>query len=143
MTTRLLDWTYSPFIAAYFAFEDEMAEYTGDVAIWDIQRDHEIWNSNLGVEIVDEVLMENDRQKYQLGSFTLQNSPSLSLDNFIRECNRNGRNVVNALCKVIIPYCERKIALLDLNSMNINAAIIWGGYEGCARAAQMDIDLAY
>lgn len=141
--TRLLDWTYSPFIAAYFAFEGETTEHTGDVAIWVIQREHEIWNSDLGVEIVDEIVMENDRQKHQIGSFTLQNSPSLSLDNFIRECDRNGRNVAYALRKVMIPYSERRIALLDLYSMNINAAIIWGGYEGCARAARMDIDLTY
>lgn len=141
--TRLLDWSYSPFIAAYFAFTNIQndSNVKGDVAIWVLFRNHEIWNSNIGVNIEEEIVKENDRQKRQLGCFTILNHPANSIEQFVQTCNEGGIDTERALCKICIPKAERRTVILDLDSMNINASTIFGGYEGCARAARDEIDL--
>lgn len=141
--TRLLDWSYSPFIAAYFAFASFRSSADGRVAIWALKKDHEIWNSDLGVKIEDFLHPENDRQKRQQGCFSIINNQQISIDGFEDDCHRKGINTSGALYKITIPASEYKNALCELEAMNINAMSIYGGLEGCALAARDAVRLKY
>lgn len=141
--TRLLDWSYSPFIAAYFAFSSKGLVAQERVAIWALKKDHEIWNSNIGVTIENVLLPENDHQKRQLGCFTLINNQESSLDEFESSCTRKQYKTDGALIKMTIPASEYKTALYELDGMNINATTVYGGLEGCAQAAKDSVRLKY
>lgn len=133
LPTRLLDWTFSLYIAAFFAFSD-MDDISENVAIWVLDKDHEIWNAGYGITIETAKVEENDRQRYQYGIFTLNKSPSKTIDDYIENCAKE-YSVDGALYKIILPIQEQKIVLSDLEMMGINFFYLFRGMEGCAKAA--------
>lgn len=142
--TRLLDWTYSPFIAAYFAFSSHLHDDSDNVAIWALRKEHNIWKADFGVSINEDTYVhENIHQRKQLGCFTIMKNQEASIDGFLESCEKNNQNTKGALVKIIIPASEYKNALYGLSAMNINAMSVYGGLEGCAQAAKDMVDLLY
>ena len=141
--TRLLDWSYSPFISAYFAFRYS-DDYSKDncIAIWALNKEHDIWNDK-GVSIEECVGLDNEHQKRQLGCFTMLKSPAKSINSFVNMCFDSGEDVTGALTKIEIPASDFKTALHELEGMNISASTIFGGFQGCAEAAHDLISLKY
>ncbi len=133
LPTRLLDWSYSLYIAAFFAFSD-MYNKAENIAIWVLDRNHEIWNAGYGVTIETCKTEENDRQRYQYGIFTSNRSPAKTIEDYIEICAKE-HPVDGALYKIILPISEQKIALNDLEMMGINPFILFRGMEGCAKTA--------
>lgn len=133
LPTRLLDWTYSLYIAAFFAYSDikDVSDY---VAIWILDKSHEIWNAGYGVSIETAKVEENDRQRYQHGIFTLNRSSSKTIEDYVEACARE-YSVEGALYKAILPIKEKKIVLNDLEMMGITPFNLFRGMEGCAKAA--------
>lgn len=133
LPTRLLDWSYSLYIAAFFAFSD-IEEVAPSAAIWVLDMNHESWNAGYGVSIETARIDENDRQKYQYGVFTLNKSPEKSIEDYLSICAKN-HSVDGSLYKIIIPVKEKKVILGDLDMMGINHFNIYRGMEGCAKSA--------
>jgi hypothetical protein len=135
LPTRGLDWTHSPYVAAFFAFEqlDFETETNGDVAIWALDRKHPAWQVELGAEILLPRSRTNDRMARQRGALTYLRAPFADLEAYVEQIGPPGP----ALIKCRLPRREWPLALADLNAMGISAEQLFPGWDGAARGALM------
>ena len=129
LCTPLLDWTTSPFVAAYFAFIDEENKNSDRRAIYGISRPIvkdksdalKKENKNKAIiEFVEPKLDGNPRLTSQGGLFTKSSvfSKDWDIKGWIEE-NFKGDNNIH-LIKITIPNSERIKWLRSLDKMNIN-----------------------
>jgi len=140
--TPLLDWTTSPFVAAYFAFIDEENEKSYERAIYGISM--HIVNDSLDninkenestpvVEFVESISDENTRLISQGGLFT--KSPFSIKDEDIKDRiieTFKGDNKKIRLIKITIPNTERIVCLHSLKRMNITHLALFPDLYGAS-----------
>lgn len=133
--TRLLDWSSSPYVAAFFALSSAQAVVDDDdfCAVWALAHEAPIWKSGAGVSIVQPSFGENQRALMQRGSFTRNSSYYLDIETFLEKNPSPTKDLT--LIKFEIPREDASSGLKDLSLMTITSESLFPGLEGAARYA--------
>lgn len=135
--TPLLDWTLSPYIAAYFALKDvdPMNPGVDNVGIYIF--DYKLWSMVYDLELNFQrkesfftpfrpFANNNPRMLTQLAVTTATNVQDL--ENYLM--NQTQNHPTPYLYKVILPINERKLIMNELNLMGINSMTMFPGLDG-------------
>ncbi len=142
LATPLLDWTESPFVALFFAFEDEDTGGDDFRAVWaisqyaiqnksrELRRSHTSRSRPPICEIIRPMSDENSRLVSQRGLF-LRGEDGVPIDSWIREHYVDDTHF--RLMKLRIPDTERERCLRWLNQMNINRLSLFPDLHGASQ----------
>jgi hypothetical protein len=154
--TPYLDWTESPYVAAYFAFRDALKFKDGAVAIYSI------WPFGPPIEelftppkaealgISNTVFIErcdsfgNTRSISQQSYLMLCRSPNTELvldEIFNRKIPESECVFDSGIVKFILPVSEAKKALMDLNLMNVNGSTLFNNIDGMCECLRIKAEL--
>jgi hypothetical protein len=145
LATPLLDWTQSPYVAAYFAFEEARGA-TADRVVYGLDRDAtQIRNNEMQedeapssrppvLELVDPLFDENPRLVTQGALFT--RPPALvSVEDWVQIFF--AESTAPVLIRLKIPNGERITALRELEYMNISHLSLFPDLIGASRATNL------
>lgn len=136
LDTPLLDWSDSPYVAAFFAFNSENSE-TDNVVVWLLSKNS---NENDGVkdlksehhmEFLTPYLDENARLINQRGLF-VRTPNMICVTEWIKSLKETGTVF---LARILIPRTEKDFALDSLDKMNINEFTLFPDLSGSAKYA--------
>lgn len=149
LKTPLLDWTESPYIAAYFAFYNKSDKQNNRV-IYALNRalkllirgndrfiEFDLPNSNFDPN-------QNQRLVNQKGKFTIAldgEDIKSALDKFWKK-TRNKNKYVNEiiLAEILIPDKSKNECLSALKTMNITHGVLFPDYAGAVEICKIDLD---
>lgn len=151
LATPLLDWTHSPFAAAYFAFEERASDPSEYRVVYGLemnaisQKNHELLNGPsfetgrpLVLEFIDPLSDENQRLVSQNGIFT--RSPiGFPVEQWISQAFEHSAETI--LLRIEIPNQHRIECLRTLNRMNINHLSLFPDLGGASRSANLRLEL--
>jgi hypothetical protein len=124
LPSPLLDWTESPYIAAFFAFAEQYGE---EAAIFALNRIRLPGTSDFSAINDRELLQYNDRAIEQKGVFLRVNSIRMASEKLMGD----------ALTKYVLSHSDRELAMSDLGSMGITMRNLFRDLDGAARSAKI------
>ncbi|MGD2215918.1 MAG: FRG domain-containing protein [Gemmatimonadales bacterium] len=135
--TRLLDWTESPYVAAFFAFQghfyaritQHVPEQT--VAVWALDSNSHVWSERQGVRLISVPGWYNERVRAQYGAFTESRTPFSCLEEYVEQFD----DPSEPLQKFVMSSTLARTAMADLHWMGIRHSALFPGLDGHARAA--------
>lgn len=139
--TPLLDWTASPYVAAFFAFRGvgRSEDDAKDAKVRIFELDQQVWMGmnplpqshpwllpGLQVALVDALAIENERMIPQQG-ISMQSNVD-DIESYVQDLEaQEGKKVLQAFD---IPASERDSVLQELRYMGITAASMFPGLDG-------------
>lgn len=145
LLTPLLDWTMSPYVAAFFAFA-EPDHHDTRRAVWAVRMDlirskleqEKRIDASDAVRFLRPLTGNNTRMIAQAGAFSRQ-PKGVSVDDWVRSEFRG--TDVEVLVGIVIPDRDRKQALTQLHAMNINYLSLFPDLQGAALHTNLCLEL--
>ncbi|MGA9038982.1 MAG: FRG domain-containing protein [Terriglobales bacterium] len=150
--TPLLDWTYSPYVAVFFAYRDisnekaASAEASARVRIHVF--DQESWKKDINqilfvvapklhVSIGEFLAIENERMIPQQAASTITNVDDI--EPYIRSMETNGKTYLWA---IDLPVSDRRQVVRDLSYMGITTGSLFPGLDGaCEELTERNFEI--
>jgi hypothetical protein len=132
LPTRLLDWTWSVYVAAFFAFWREVDLVEDNVAIWALDIDEAIRCFDESVAFIEEIYPGNQNRTAQEGVYTINKSNVLRLDSLFMRGNARYRVTPKfpILFKCLLPRSGMDQIVRDLRQMRISPIKMFPGKDG-------------
>jgi hypothetical protein len=144
--TRLLDFTWSPYVATFFALE----RTTTPAAVWAINPEKLVGfgarqerfeefleNPKLGAIGQGEPFIMNKRLIAQSGTFIVARDPATPIEDIVSRFNRPEDTLVKFELSAEL---VRPVAMRTLYSMNITQATLFPGLDGLARSFAYELE---
>ena len=163
--TRLLDFSKSPFIAAFFAYEQCVVTESNCIAIWAInmnflkqraatviqqhfKRDMEEAANLVNEALFEKIFYANSHsfifpvEPFRMNRrYSLQQSIFVSTANsyepFMKQLQFLGPEISQSVIKIELPSALQKEVIRDLQRMNLNRASLFPGLDGYAASLRL------
>ncbi|WP_316674982.1 FRG domain-containing protein [uncultured Tolumonas sp.] len=136
LKTPLLDWSESPYVAAFFAFNSD-AHHTENITIWMLAKTINSFpelskiKADYHIEFLRPYLDENARLINQRGLF-VRTPDMMCINEWFLSLSKEH---YIGLAKILIPASEKRYALDSLDKMNINHLTLFPDLTGSAEYA--------
>jgi hypothetical protein len=132
LPTSVLDFTTSPYVAAYFAFAEPLPTDATHASIWVLDRERLSTDPILQVAIIDkeELIRFNPRAQEQQGLF-LKMKEVGPIESVLSDCLERH--------DIAIDNSQRTVVLAALDGMLISARKLFGDLDGAARTAAVNV----